>query len=66
VKPDKLVRVVSLREEFEYLLRNDATVPDWSEQEMALILGRLDRAVQNVCHNRYHGRVPPEPNILER
>jgi hypothetical protein len=57
VKADKLVHVAQLREEFLYLLTHDATAPGWSPHELAMILGRLDRAVQNVCHHRCH--TPP-------
>jgi hypothetical protein len=67
MKPDKLVHVANLREEFEFLLTHDDTAPDWTGHELAMILGRFDRAVQNVCHHRYHRPiVPPEARILER
>jgi hypothetical protein len=56
VKPDKSVCVADLRAEFEFLLTNDATAPDWTGHELAMILGRFDRAVLNVVHRRAHRR----------
>jgi hypothetical protein len=54
MRPDKRVCAADLRQELEYLLINDASAPDWTAHELAMILGRFDRALLNVVHHRTH------------
>jgi hypothetical protein len=60
MRPDKLVNASRLRAEFLYLLTHDETDPDWSRHELAMILRRFDKAIQNTCHHRDHHRPPAD------